>query len=77
MARNTGRIGVDWETPTGHLFEWDHVKIEVLMDIRAELRRIRSVLECKNTIDIPNILRSIRTNTTKPKRKRAKKRGGK
>jgi hypothetical protein len=46
----------------------------VLVDIALSLRAIRSTLDCKNTVDIPRILRAIRANTTKPKRKPAKKR---
>lgn len=46
--------------------------VAVLMDIRDELRLIRSVLCCPNARDIPNILRDIRTNTKKPRRRKAR-----
>ena len=48
----------------------DEAQLAVLMDIRGELRRIRDVLECPNATEIPEILRSIRANTSKPKRKK-------
>jgi len=43
--------------------------LAVLMDIRQELRKINRTLQCEDTVDIPKILRSIRRNTAKPKKK--------
>ena len=47
MSRRKGRTDVEWETPFPD-WTWDHVVIEVLMDIRAELQRIRILTECHN-----------------------------
>lgn len=43
----------------------------VLMDIRGELRRIRSIAECHNTKRIPLILGQISENTRPRKRRTA------
>jgi hypothetical protein len=39
------------------------------MDIRAELKRLNHLLHCHNFTEIPGVLRGIRRNTTKRKRK--------
>lgn len=60
MARNAKRCGTDWETPeSGNGFKWEHVSIEVLMDIRDELKRLNSLLHCSNFVGIPRTLRTI------------------
>lgn len=46
-------------------------QIQVLMDIRDELRDLNKLLGCHNAIAIPSLLRDIKKNTTK--RKPAKK----
>ena len=46
MARRPGRINLEWETPKDGPFNWEHVAIEVLMDIRAELRTLNRTLSC-------------------------------
>lgn len=69
MPRQPGRSGVEWETPKDH-FHWDHVAIEVLMDIRAELRRLNALLHCGNFTAIPHILRDIKTAASRPRRRR-------
>lgn len=51
---------------------WEHVQVAVLMDIRDELKKLNQLLHCPNAIDIPNILRAIRRNTTKPRKKKVK-----
>lgn len=69
---NYGR-NADWNLQTdvsGHC-TWDGVKIALLMDIRSELRRIRTIAECPNAIAIPNLLRQI-VKQTKPTRRRKK-----
>lgn len=49
MTRRRGRISAEWETPeSGNGFLWEHVAIEVLMDIRTELQTIRRLTECQN-----------------------------
>lgn len=53
--------------------EWEAVTVAVLMDIRDELKLMNerlSVLRCPDFIAIPRILREIRRNTTKPKRRK-------
>jgi len=40
------RSNVIWETPDGANFKWEHVAIEVLMDIRAELQELNRTLGC-------------------------------
>jgi hypothetical protein len=50
----------------------------LLMDIRAELRAIRTALfplrhlDCNNFLLMPHTLKRIADNTTKPRRKKAK-----
>ena len=56
MARNSSRVNGDWPTPTGDDFTWDHVAIEVLMDIRSELRLIRQLTQCSR---IPRALDAV------------------
>lgn len=49
MSRRANRVNVHWETPSGdagHAFDWGHVRVEVLQDIRSELQAIRHLLEC-------------------------------
>ena len=65
------RANNDWAnhvTSKASCYTTDTAQLAVLMDIRAELRRIRSVLECHNTTAIPEILRRISRNTAKRKR---------
>jgi hypothetical protein len=51
MSRRPERVNNQWRTPEGkpgEAFTWEHVKVEVLQDIRSELTRIRQLLECGN-----------------------------
>ena len=48
---------------------FDAASLAVLMDLRDELKRLNMLLHCHNFIAIPGILRDVRRNTTKPKRK--------
>lgn len=57
--RRRGNIGAEWETPEHPNFTWQHVIVEVLMDIRAELRELNATMNCHNTRDIPVRLRAI------------------
>ena len=45
MARIRNRKNNEWETPAEG-FDWEHVSIEVLMDIRAELVKLNQMLSC-------------------------------
>lgn len=62
----------DWDVAdeTGNI-TWECVAIAVQMDIRNELRRIRRTLDCTNFHAIPEIMRAIRRNTAKPKKRQA------
>jgi hypothetical protein len=57
LANNEGQIGT-----------WEKVQVAVLMDIRSELRRLNSTLQCPNFIDIPRKLDRIARNTAKKKK---------
>ncbi len=46
-------------------------QVAVLMDIRDELQTLNSVFACRNFLDVPQLLRDIKRNTTKRKRKPA------
>jgi hypothetical protein len=48
---------------------WDQIHAALLMDIRDELTRINMRLNCRETLAMPELLRKIAKNTTKPKRK--------
>lgn len=66
----------NWQLPTndsGVIQTWDAVHTAVLMDIRDELKQLNRVFACPNFQGIPQVLRRIRANTTKPKRRKATK----
>ena len=69
--RHGGRQNVEWKTPES--LDWNHVAIEVLMDIREELHILNRVLACPNFVAIPQKLDAIRKNTaaTRAKKKTA------
>jgi hypothetical protein len=46
----------------------DHIQFALLMDIRDELQELNALLH-HNAVAIPELLRAIKRNTTKPKRK--------
>ncbi len=71
MARRNSRINEEWETPKDD-FTWEHVKVEVLMDIRALLQRIVVRLDCSETLRMPASLREIACNTRKPRQTKSK-----
>lgn len=45
MSRRPDRKNQDWQTPLDN-FQWSHVQIEVLMDIRDQLRELNNMLSC-------------------------------
>jgi len=57
MSRRVGRVGVNWETPEH--FQWEHVRVEVLMDIRDELQKLNAILGCRNFTSLPQVLQRI------------------
>jgi len=63
---DTRHKDVSW-TLTG--MSSDVAKMAVLMDIRDELQNLNRILNCRNFIDMPRVLRQIRANTTRRKRK--------
>lgn len=69
MGRRANRIDVDWVT-TENNFTWEQVTVEVLQDIREELRTLNRLLRCPNFLAIPAKLDRISRNTAKPKRKK-------
>jgi hypothetical protein len=56
-------------------YDFSGAQLAVLMDIREELRKLNGLLHCPNFIGMPHTLSAIRKNTTKPKRRKAKRRG--
>lgn len=48
-------------------------QLAVLLDIRDELQRLNALLHCHNFVGIPTVLRSIRRNTTKPRKRKVSK----
>jgi hypothetical protein len=51
---------------------YEGAQLAVLMDIRDELQTLNRLLGCANAVAIPEILRGIRRNTAKRKRKAVK-----
>jgi hypothetical protein len=70
MARDPRRAYSTWKTPEGDAFLWEHVSIELLMDIRGELVRLNQLLQCPNFLAIPATLTAIRRQMARPRRKR-------
>jgi hypothetical protein len=70
MARRSNRVDVDWATDVGDTFTWEQVQLEVLMDIRAELRRIRvrldNTLGCHNFVGLPSTVNQLRDAIVPP-----------
>lgn len=57
--RKVGNIDREWTTPDNPNFRWEHVQVEILMDIRRELHDLNRLLNCPNFTAIPTTLRSI------------------
>lgn len=53
----------------GRVTQWDQVQVAILMDLRDELKKLNAVFSCHNFLEVPQILREIRRNTRKPKKK--------
>ena len=68
MSRRQERVNGEWNTPE-HGFTWEHVEIEVLMDIRGQLQTLNRLLGCPNFTGIPASLRTIARQTKPPKAK--------
>lgn len=50
-------------------WSFDAAHLAVLMDIRDELKAMRRRPDCAETLAIPRMLKQIRANTTKRRRK--------
>jgi hypothetical protein len=70
MAGKYGHRNCDWNLDADG-FDWNRANLGMMMDIRTELRQLNTLLHCSNFTDIPNILRGVRKNTARPKRKKA------
>lgn len=68
MARPLER-NLSWNV-SSELTTWEMVQVRLLQDIRDTLNEVSDLLHCDNAVDIPNILRDIRKNTAKPKRRK-------
>lgn len=64
LSRNKDRDWSAWGPPN----EWQYVHLCLLQDIRDELKAMNAILQCKNTLRIPNYLKRIAANTAKPKK---------
>lgn len=65
MARHPNAT---WDLPDN--MTWDIVNIAVLMDIRDEMQKLNRIFHCSNFLEIPHILRTIKRNTNKPRRRK-------
>lgn len=65
---------MEWDIHINDDGTWpsEKVTIALLVDLRAELRRLNTLLHCSNFIDIPHKLERIKRNTTKRKNPVAK-----
>jgi len=70
MARNTKDFEWGLSPDSRGKYSFDSANLSVLMDIRDELKRLNNLLHCHNFVSIPQILKGIRRNTTKKKRKK-------
>lgn len=52
-------------------YGFEAAQLTVLMDIRDELQKLNAVFSCHNFQQIPGVLRGIRRNTAKPKRRKS------
>jgi Tfp pilus assembly protein PilO len=64
-----------WTFATDTFGNYSNAQIQaaVLQDIRDELQKLNRVFACPNFQDVPQILREIRRNTAKKKRKKVRK----
>ena len=55
-----------WQNIDGR-YDPDSVQRAILLDIREELRTLTRLLNCKNFVEVPAILRHVIVNTTRKK----------
>lgn len=61
---------IDWTLPNEGIGTWERVQVAILMDIRDELQSLNSLLHCPNFVAMPRLLRDVKRNTTKQKRRK-------
>jgi len=66
--------GWDWRIEKNGVgdYSWEQVTASILMDIRDELKLMNMRLQCPDFIAVPRLLREIRRNTAKPRKRRLK-----
>lgn len=65
--------GIDWDMPdhpSGGVERHEDARLAVLMDLRDELKQLNRVFACHNFQAVPDLLRAIKSNTTKPRKKK-------
>lgn len=62
MARHKD---ANWTLPEDTSVSYDEAQLAVLMDIRDELKRLNTVLQCPNFIAVPAKLDAIDRNTSR------------
>lgn len=60
-----------WDMAADDHPTYDMAQLATLMDIRDELQTLNAVFRCHNALVIPELLRAIKKNTTKPRRKKS------
>lgn len=76
----SGGRDVEWRlTPEDgdNTYSWTQVKVGVLMDIRAELRKLNALLGCHRFVAVPTTLKEIRAAVRRlpvPRKKRRSRR---
>lgn len=74
MARDTRFKDAEFtlDNGSGQCATWTNAQLAALYDIRDELKRLNSVLNCPNFQAIPRKLDRISKNTAKPRKRRSK-----
>lgn len=57
------------ENGVAYAGSYEHAHLAVLMDLRDELKTLNRVFACQNFLDVPALLRAIKKNTTKKRRR--------
>lgn len=65
---DTRHKNVGWNLPE-RTSTYDQAQLAVLMDIRDELQELNALFRCHNFLQIPAVLRDIRRNTCRKKKK--------
>lgn len=73
MAVDRRRKNEQWSPAnTDGTITWERVDTALLMDIRDELQTLNRIFQCQNFLEIPRVLRAIRRNTAKPRKRKQK-----